>query len=210
MVKITNNNFFSLIFGLIDLMFLNVIHLALLLNVERDQGNNVKLYTFLFIFNNISWLCCSYVTGMYVNYQYNDFERFAKRTVQTFVLFTGSILVFMFFYNFNFSRLLVSLNLIGIVLELFFSRLLFIWGTGYFGKQDRFNKKIVLLDNGRLVATKSIKQLYIVESKREIKLKDNNLPLYLFFVAIGESDANGKPTKELLRRKIKIDWTNDD
>ena len=74
----------------------------------------------------------------------------------------------------------------------------------------RFNKKIVLLGNGRLVATKSIKQLYIVNTKKEIKLKDNNSPLYLFFVAIGETDASGKPTKELLRRKIKIDWTNDD
>lgn len=74
----------------------------------------------------------------------------------------------------------------------------------------RFNKKIVLLDNGRLVATKSIKQLYLVDENKSIKLKDNNSPLYIFFVAIGETDANGKPVKELLRRKIKIEWTNDD
>lgn len=74
----------------------------------------------------------------------------------------------------------------------------------------RFNKKIVLLVDGRLVATKSIKQLYLVDQKKEIKLKDNNSPLYLFFVAIAETDSTGKPIKELLRRKIKIDWTNDD
>lgn len=74
----------------------------------------------------------------------------------------------------------------------------------------RFNKKIVLLDGGRLVATKSIKQLYMVDTKKDIKLKDNNSPLYLFFVAIAETDAAGKPVKELVRRKIKIDWTNDD
>ncbi len=74
----------------------------------------------------------------------------------------------------------------------------------------RFNKKLVLLGNGRLVATKSIKQLYIVDQKKDIKLKDNDSPLYLFFVAIAETDAGGKPIKELIRRKIKIEWTNDD
>lgn len=74
----------------------------------------------------------------------------------------------------------------------------------------RFNRKIILLDNGRLVATKSIKQLYIIDEKKELKLKDNTTPLYLFFVAVSETDTDGKPAKELLRRKIKIDWTNDD
>ncbi len=74
----------------------------------------------------------------------------------------------------------------------------------------RFNKKIVLLGNGRLVATKSIKQLYLIDEKKEIKLKDNARPLYLFFVAVSETDGSGKPLKELVRRKIKIDWTNDD
>ena len=74
----------------------------------------------------------------------------------------------------------------------------------------RFNKKIVFMGSGRLVATKTIKQLYFVEERKEIKLKDIKSPLYLFFVAIEDEAANGKPVKELLRRKIKIDWTNDD
>lgn len=74
----------------------------------------------------------------------------------------------------------------------------------------RFNKKIVLLDHSRIVATKSIKQIYFVEEGKDVKLKDMKLPLYLFFVAVDETDVTGKPTKELLRRKIKINWTNDD
>ena len=73
-----------------------------------------------------------------------------------------------------------------------------------------FNKKMVLLDSGRVVGTKSIKQLYFLPSGKTIKLKDNNDPVYLFFVAVNELDGNGKPLKELARRKIKIDWLEED
>lgn len=74
----------------------------------------------------------------------------------------------------------------------------------------RFNKKITLLDSGRIVGTKTIKQLYLAGDQKTIKLKENNRPLYLFFVAAGEEDSSGRPLQELLRRKIKIDWRNED
>jgi hypothetical protein len=74
----------------------------------------------------------------------------------------------------------------------------------------RFNKKLVLLDGGRVVGSKSIKQIYNVSDNTTVKVKDNSKPLYLFFVAISEVDAKGKPIRELMRRKVKIEWTNDD
>lgn len=74
----------------------------------------------------------------------------------------------------------------------------------------RFNRKIVLLDGGRIVGSKSIKQIYNVSDTKTVKVKDNNEPLYLFFVAISETTTSGKPAKELLRRKVRIEWTNDD
>lgn len=74
----------------------------------------------------------------------------------------------------------------------------------------RFNKKITLLDSGRVVGTKSIKQLYLVEEERSVKLKDNIRPLYLFFVAAADEDGKGRPGHELLRRKIKIEWRDED
>ena len=73
----------------------------------------------------------------------------------------------------------------------------------------RFNKKITQLDSGRVVGSKSIKQLYFLPGRHTLKLKDNNEPLYLFFVA-AEEDENGKPLKELLRRKIKIEWREEE
>ncbi len=74
----------------------------------------------------------------------------------------------------------------------------------------RFNRKIVLLDSDRVVCTKTIKQLYFVSTERTVKLKDNDTPIYLFFVAASEIDSNGKPLKELFRRKVRIEWNNED
>lgn len=73
-----------------------------------------------------------------------------------------------------------------------------------------FNKKIILLDSGRIVAVKTVKQLYDVPSQREIKLKEMKAPLYLLFVAVSEFDPSGKPIRELMRRKVRINWVEDD
>ncbi|MEK7224403.1 MAG: hypothetical protein AAB221_01825, partial [Bacteroidota bacterium] len=71
------------------------------------------------------------------------------------------------------------------------------------------SRSIVTLDNGRIVCTKYIKELYDVAGGQVIKLKNLNTPLYLFFIAVKDYDENGKPVTELLRRKVKIDWTDD-
>lgn len=73
-----------------------------------------------------------------------------------------------------------------------------------------FNKKIYQLDNNKIVAVKSIKELYYVPSQKEIKLKDVRSPLYLFFVAVSEFDKIGKPMKELMRKTVRIDWIDED
>jgi hypothetical protein len=73
-----------------------------------------------------------------------------------------------------------------------------------------FNKKIVRLDSNRFVCTKMIKQLYDIGENKQIRMKDINDTLYLFFVAVSEYDSSGKPLKELMRKKVKITWLNDD
>lgn len=76
-------------------------------------------------------------------------------------------------------------------------------------EKHAYNRKVTPLDNGRIVCTKVIKQLYNVAESRVIRLKDVKTPLYLLFVAVAEYDASGKPTKELLRRKIRIEWMDE-
>jgi hypothetical protein len=72
-----------------------------------------------------------------------------------------------------------------------------------------FNPTIVTLDKGRYVCTKNIKELYDVAEGKVIKFKNLNTPLYLFFIAVKDYDANGRPLTELMRRKIKIDWEDE-
>ncbi len=149
-MNITYTNIFRFFFALVDFLAINIIHLTLLLNLNRVHGNNSKEYTILFIVSNIAWLGCAYISGLYITDQFLNFEKFAKHTVQAFALFITSMLLFIFLYNFNYSRLFVSLNIIGIGVALLISRILFIWGVAYFGKQERFNKKIVLLGYNEL------------------------------------------------------------
>lgn len=87
------------------------------------------------------------------------------------------------------------------------------WSYWFFDPEmnwHRFNKKIILLDSGRLVGTKTIKQIYIPASDITRKLKDNKEPLYLFFTVPETVSADGKPGRELIRRRIKIEWRDED
>lgn len=76
--------------------------------------------------------------------------------------------------------------------------------------QHAFNRKIAKLDTNRIICTKAIRQLYDVAESKVIRLKEIGKPLYLFFVAVAEYDSDGKPVRELMRRKIKIEWTDED
>jgi hypothetical protein len=73
-----------------------------------------------------------------------------------------------------------------------------------------FNRKVVYVDTDKAVCTKYIKQLYDVGERNTIKLRDIDKPVYLFFLAVKDYDANGKPLHELMRRKVKIEWEGDD
>lgn len=73
-----------------------------------------------------------------------------------------------------------------------------------------FNRKAVSFSTKQVVATKVIRQLYNDTEGNTIKLKDVRTPLYLFIVAVKEYDKDGRPEKELMRRKIKIEWSDAD
>lgn len=73
-----------------------------------------------------------------------------------------------------------------------------------------FNRKSVSFGTKRVVCTKVIKQLYNVDAGEIVKFKNLKAPLYLFFIAVKEYDKNGIPVKELMRRKVRIDWTDED
>lgn len=75
-------------------------------------------------------------------------------------------------------------------------------------KWHSFNRNTVGIGTKRVVCTKYIKELYDVATGETIKFKDLKSPLYLLFIAVKEYDKTGKPLKELMRRKVKISFGN--
>lgn len=84
------------------------------------------------------------------------------------------------------------------------------WFYNDSAKWHSFNRAIVGLGEKGMVCSKVIKQLYHTETEETVKLKHIDGPLYLFFIAVKDYDANGKPMTELMRRKLKIDWEDED
>ena len=72
-----------------------------------------------------------------------------------------------------------------------------------------FSRNPVSIGDQRVVCTKYIKQVYDVATGKVINFKDVDGPLYILFIGVKEYDVNGTPTKELMRRKLKISWDDD-
>ena len=75
--------------------------------------------------------------------------------------------------------------------------------------EHSFNRKTFNLGVNGIVCTKTINQFYNVADESVLKLRNINVPLYLFFIAVKDYDENGKPKTELMRRKVKIEWAED-
>jgi hypothetical protein len=73
-----------------------------------------------------------------------------------------------------------------------------------------YNRKAIGLGDKGKICTKAIKQLYDAADGKPIKLRSMNTPLYLFFIAVKDYDEDGKPKTELMRRKVKIEWSNEE
>lgn len=73
-----------------------------------------------------------------------------------------------------------------------------------------FTRKVVGMGVSGIVGTKFIRQLYDAGEGKNIKLKNISTPLYMYFVAVKDFDENGRPKAELLRRKVKIVWDDED
>jgi hypothetical protein len=82
------------------------------------------------------------------------------------------------------------------------------WSNWYYDPtaQHPFQQKVYSLYGDGIVCTKYIAKLYDVAGEKQIRMRDIDTPLYLFFIAVAEYDKDGRPIKELMRRKVKIEW----
>ncbi|HWK03611.1 MAG TPA: undecaprenyl-phosphate glucose phosphotransferase [Puia sp.] len=138
-------NFFRFFFVCVDLFLLNIINFVLMLTTDHFPDHSQEKYMVLFFVANMFWLISAYSTGLYINNSNPSFERFAKRTVKSLILFYIAMLVFVFMYHYPYSRLFIVLSFSGFGLLLFLTRFLLVVSFAYVDRVSKANKKVVIV-----------------------------------------------------------------
>ena len=142
-----SSSLFRFSFAVFDLLCLNMVHFVLMLLIADLPFESE--YHLLFLVNNLIWVLCSYITALYVG-KHNSNDNFFKRSIVSFALFSGSSLLFIFLYNFSYSRLFVILTYIGFSTTILISRTLYIGAAYYLRKQYPLDKKVVVIGYNEL------------------------------------------------------------
>jgi putative colanic acid biosynthesis UDP-glucose lipid carrier transferase len=142
-------NLYHIFFAGMDLFMLNVIHLALILQMDRiSEARNY--YIILLPMTNIVWLIAAYFNGLYENDRNFSFERFAKRSLKAFIFFCGFVLLYIFLYHYKYSRIFIMFNFVGFGIAIFLTRLIFMLFSFYLVKGSRYSRKVVILGYNEL------------------------------------------------------------
>ena len=134
-------------FAVFDLLSLNVVHFVLMLLMKDVSGS--KEYFLLFLLHNVAWIGCAYVTALYIG-KHESNDEFFRRSVVSFLLFSGISLMFIFLYRFSYSRLFVILVYIFYGTVFLISRTLYVGAGYYMSKQLPFNKKAIIIGYNEL------------------------------------------------------------
>jgi putative colanic acid biosysnthesis UDP-glucose lipid carrier transferase len=146
-MKKSNINPFRIFYSFIDLIALNILYFIfiIILDPVNPESSSRNMYMFLFIITNVTWMGAAYFSGVYINNIPLDFERFAKRTTQAFLLHSVLVLLAMFITQYPYSRLFIGLFFIGFAIALIVSRMFFLWGLRRFINNEKTEQRVVFI-----------------------------------------------------------------
>lgn len=130
-----------------DLIALNILYFIfiIILDPVNPESSSRNMYMFLFIIINVTWMGAAYLSGVYINNIPLDFERFAKRSTQAFLLQAALVLLAMFITQYPYSRLFILLFFIGFAIALIISRMFFLWGLRRFINNEKMEQRVVFI-----------------------------------------------------------------
>ncbi|MBS1606940.1 MAG: undecaprenyl-phosphate glucose phosphotransferase [Bacteroidetes bacterium] len=139
------SNLFRFFFVCVDLLALYLVQLFFMGNLTHIPPGAGPKYLLLFLVSSMLWLMSAYFTALYIDQGKPGFEIFIKRTVRCLVVFFLSMLVFIFFYHYDFSRLFIvaSFACFGVLLLLI--RMVMVGVYWYAGKVNKTGKRVVIL-----------------------------------------------------------------
>lgn len=140
----SNTSLFRVFFAGMDLFALNAVHFILIMLLSKVGGNEYQ-YVLLVFVTNMVWLFSAFINAVYLSENYFSFDQFARRSLKAFALFSIIILLFIFLYKFNYSRLFIILDFAGFGLTILITRMMFLLIVFYFKRGNKFRKKIIIL-----------------------------------------------------------------
>ncbi|KIC90162.1 undecaprenyl-phosphate glucose phosphotransferase [Flavihumibacter sp. ZG627] len=137
--------FYRSILWLWDLISLNAVLLLVSLNVEWADLYAKREYHVYMAFFNIAWLSAGFLSSLYLSKQWLDFSVFIRKTIKSFVITIVFLMVFLYLYEFQFSRFYIisSIGLFGLLTLI--NRVLFNVLVMALRSRFRMEKKVVIL-----------------------------------------------------------------
>ncbi|MEO6220649.1 MAG: exopolysaccharide biosynthesis polyprenyl glycosylphosphotransferase [Ginsengibacter sp.] len=131
----------------LDLIFLNVVYVVVeVFLVKRIVSNDLHPYFQYLIISNGLWLMLSFLCRTYTGKIILNFDHFTKRTVQVYILWVISMLVYLFFTReLVVSRIYILITLLSFGFGLLLNRFLYLGIKKYFKTQHHLLKKVVIL-----------------------------------------------------------------
>ncbi len=131
----------------LDLILLNIVYILVeFFLIKRIASDNLHPYFQYLIISNALWLFLSFICRTYAGKIILNFNYFTKRTVQVYLLWVITMLVYLFFTReFVLSRLYIFITLTSFSLGLFLNRFLYLGIKKYFKSRHHLLKKVIIL-----------------------------------------------------------------
>lgn len=131
----------------LDLFVLNTTYIFVqFFLIKKIASKDLSEYLQYLIISNGLWLLLSFICRAYAGKIILNFDYFTKRTVQVYLLWVITMLVYLFFTReFVLSRVYIFITLTGFSFGLFLNRFLYLGIKRYFKSRHHLLKKVIIL-----------------------------------------------------------------
>lgn len=158
-----------------DLLVFNIIHFLLITNIGNIVNSQAHFYTLLIVFNNMAWLICSHVAGIYKYDKIYKVHDLLKQTTITYIFFG---LITWLFFDLNFLADTVNFILYDVLwfgVFLIASRIGMVGIVKFIDRTGVFRKRVVIIGDAKQ-AIALVEQLEKKQIFYEIKGFFNDTP----------------------------------
>jgi putative colanic acid biosysnthesis UDP-glucose lipid carrier transferase len=128
-----------------DLVVLNLVQLILMNTMHRVPADAAPAYLLLFFMANMLWLVSAYATAVYIEDGTVNHYRFAKRSIKSLITFFLLMVLFIFLYHYQYSRMFILISFTVFSVVVVFLRLCIIGMSLYANKIGWMGKKVVIV-----------------------------------------------------------------